>query len=207
MSEDIEQPLHDRRVSMLYTSYEKYKYLNLLELHSILEYIQTPEGKKFAKDVRKKELEEIGILQTFGFPDEAVDSQYMTEISMLESLTQGYDMNFKKESNLSKYYFYGEVVLESGSEKKKIYIEKETRRKLETEIIRQASNFGADHNASLPIEYSSFVSDSSFDENNENTKKQNYVYVELIKSNLFKDEESFFEYWDNYMHDLGMAKN
>lgn len=134
-------------------------------------------------------------------------SEKIVEENIEETQEETVDMNFQKESNLFKYYFYGEIVLESGSEKKKIYIEKESRRKLETEIIRQASNFGADHNASLPIEYSSYVNDPSFDENSDTTQKTNHVYVELIKSNLFKDEESFFEYWDNYMHDLGMVKN
>lgn len=210
MSEEIEdkkQPHNDRRVSMLYVGYEKYKDLNLLELYAVLEYIQTPEGEKFAKDVRRKELDEIGYLETTNFPEDALDENYIMEISMLESIIKTYDISFQQEitfdenlkpvntNRVTSYYFYGLIELSDGSEKKKIYIEKESRVKLETEIIRQASDFGAQHNASLPIEYISGI---------DTEDKQ--VYVELIKSNAFRDEESFFDYWDVYMHDLGRGK-
>lgn len=210
MSEEIEdkkQPHNDRKVSMLYVGYEKYKDLNLLELHAVLEYIKTPEGEKFAKDVRRKELDEIGYLETTNFQEDALDENYTMEVSMLESIIETYDMSFQQEitfdenlkpvntNRVTSYYFYGEMVISDRSEKKKIYIEKESRVKLETEIIRQASDFGALHMASLPIEYMSGVDTQG---------KQ--VYVELIKSNAFRDEESFFDYWDVYMHGLGRGK-
>lgn len=107
--EDFEEERsYDRRESSLYVAWEKYCTLTLQELEAVYEYIQTPNGKKYAKDVRYKELIHFGSCWVENHPnreetphiEEVLDDHLLIETGILKELID----QTKKGNHNYKFY-------------------------------------------------------------------------------------------------------